>query len=115
MELTAARHGRRSSRQEVNKTVRRRGEEHRGHGGMDGQKALGIELLSIQSMDAAVGRRWWPGEVGGLGLHGAAWTKWPASALARSRGGVAMAGPDESGQGRRLTTEGDERQRRSRA
>ena len=40
------------------------GEEHRGHGGMDGQKALGIELLSIQSMDAAVGRRWRPGEVG---------------------------------------------------
>ena len=26
-------------------------------GGMDGQKALGIELLSIQSMDAGAGRR----------------------------------------------------------
>ena len=34
-------------------------------GRMDGQKALGIELLSIQSMDAGVGRRWRPGEVGG--------------------------------------------------
>ena len=41
-------------------------------GGMDGQKALGIELLSIQSMDAGAGRRWRPDEVGGLGLHGAA-------------------------------------------
>ena len=41
-------------------------------GGMDGQKALEIELLSIQSMDAGTGRRWRPDEVGGLGLHGAA-------------------------------------------
>ena len=41
-------------------------------GGMDGQKALGIELLSIQSMDAGAGQRWRPDEVGGLGLHGAA-------------------------------------------
>ena len=41
-------------------------------GGMDGQKALGIELLSIQSMAAAAGRRWRSSEVDSLGLHGAA-------------------------------------------
>ena len=33
----------------------------------------------------------------------------------RQQGGAAMAGPDGSGRGRRLTKEGDERQRRSRA